>query len=147
MASVEVRSFNMKRVFFGKVAYGSDLLEAIKSLIEANNIKTGIVLALGAVRKARIGYYDQSEKKYIEMEINEPLEIVSCLGNVIRTESETIVHLHVTLGRRNGTTIGGHLLSGTKVFSCEVSILELEGPKVTREFDELTGLKLIQFTD
>ena len=132
------------RVFFGRLEAGSDILEAVKRIALENEINAALVYAIGLTSYARIGYYDEDSKKYLEMTFEEPMEILSCKGNVVRdSEGKPIVHLHAVLGARDGRAYGGHVLKGTKVRICEIALLELKDIKATRVFDEKTGLKLL----
>ena len=67
----------MKHVayYMGKAAHGGDLLEEITALCTARGITLGRVEALGALKKAHLGYYDQDAREYRFLEINKPLEI------------------------------------------------------------------------
>ena len=62
-----------------RLPHGSDLLEAITTLARLEKIRAGSVSAIGAVQRARIGFYDQKARQYREWDIEEPMEICSCL--------------------------------------------------------------------
>ncbi|MEM3072606.1 MAG: DNA-binding protein [Candidatus Bathyarchaeia archaeon] len=130
-------------VFISKLDYGSDMLESIKSLAKEKGVKSGVFFAIGAVSRARFSYYDQSERRYVEVEVDEPLEVLSCMGNIAYLGDEMIVHGHVTFGRKNGEALGGHLVNGVQVFSGEVLMMKVEGFNLTRAYDQLTGLNQI----
>ncbi|MEM2901303.1 MAG: DNA-binding protein [Candidatus Bathyarchaeia archaeon] len=130
-------------VFISKLDYGSDMLESIKSLAKEKGVKSGVFFAIGAVSRARFSYYDQSERRYVEVEVDEPLEVLSCMGNIAYLGGEMIVHGHVTFGRKNGEALGGHLVNGVQVFSGEVLMMKVEGFNLTRAYDQLTGLNQI----
>jgi predicted DNA-binding protein with PD1-like motif len=53
-----------------------------------------------------------------------------------------VVHLHAVLGRRDGSTIGGHLLRGEVWPTLEVIVAEV-GPELTKRIDPQTGLALL----
>jgi len=135
-------SSSIARVVVGRLEHGSDLLSSIKSIVKSEGIMFGLVYAIGAVKRAKLAYYNQYEKKYEVITIDKPMEILSCIGNVIGGD-EVIVHLHITLGDSDGKAYGGHLLEGTEVFACEVAIIELSGVRAERVYDEKTGLKLL----
>ena len=100
--------------------------------------------AIGALKSARLGFYDQGNHKYSEIILSEPQEIASCTGNISTKEDKIFVHAHSTLANRNGKTTGGHLLEG-KVFAGEIHLLELLGKNVVRKYDNVTGLYLWDF--
>ncbi len=63
-------------------------------------------------------------------------------GNVSLKDGQTFPHLHVVLSRRDYSTVGGHLFTGTLVFAFEFEIIAFEGDPFTRTFDDDTGLFL-----
>jgi len=127
-----------------RLPHGSDLLEAITTLARREKIRAGSVSAIGAVQKARIGFYDQKARQYRERDIKKPMEICSCLGNVSLKEGEIFVHAHVTLADSQGRVVGGHLAPGTIIFAAECRITELKGESLKRSYDDITGLSLWQ---
>ena len=126
----------------GKLPHGSDLLEELTGLFKAKDISLGRVEAIGAVRKACIGFYDQRKREYKFIHINEALEITGLNGNISIKDGEPFVHAHITLADSAGRTYGGHLAPGTVVFVCECLIEVFEGPTLERGFDQETGLSL-----
>lgn len=126
----------------GKLDYGSDLLSSIEDFCQKEDIKLGVVSAMGAVMKAAFSFYDQQTKKYMDKLIDEELEIVSCAGNISLRDGVAVVHAHAVFSDKEGRTCGGHLVKGTKVFSCELFVQELEGEPLMRAHDDITGLHL-----
>jgi hypothetical protein len=129
-------------VYMGRLPHGADLLEALTELCREKSVTLGRVEAMGAVRSATIGYYDQSEWTYGFHEISEPLEILTLVGNVSLKDGEVMVHAHVTLAHEDGRAVGGHLAAGTPVFACEYVIEAFDGTPLLRSYDEETGLPL-----
>jgi len=126
----------------GKLGFGCDLLEELNRIATAQGVTLGRVEALGAVQKARIGYYDQNARVYEYVELDKAMEIVQLIGNVSLKDAKPFVHAHITLADESGKTFGGHLAPGTILFACEFIIEALEGPDFNRSFDEETGLPL-----
>ncbi len=131
-----------KSIWMGRLDHGADLLEEITKVCKENNIRFARVEALGAVKKATLGYYDQGTRTYGFFELDRPLEITNLIGNVTLKDGEPIVHAHVTLSDHDGSALGGHLAPGTIIFACEAIIQELEGEDLVRGLDETTGLPL-----
>lgn len=131
-----------KNTFIGKLEHGADLLEELTNICKENDIHLGKVTALGAVQKARLGYYNQDKKEYNFFEIDKPLEITNLTGNISLRDGQPMVHAHITLSDSDGKAFGGHLAPGTIVFACEFVITVLDGPQLTRGHDEATGLPL-----
>jgi len=137
-----LRRVRGKEVLMGRLQRGDDLLEALTALVAREGVRLGRVEALGAVEKARIGYYDQAGFVYRYLEFDHDLEILALAGNVSLRDGQPMVHAHVTLGGAQGRAFGGHLASGTRVFACEFAVEVLEGGELHRGHDEATGLPL-----
>jgi len=133
------------RTFIGRFEAGEDLLAELNGFCKQNNIRLGVFNLIGAVRNAKLGYYDQEKKSYTGcVELNKKLEISSCIGNVSIKDGEIMVHAHITLADMNGSAFGGHLMPGTEIFAAEFFIQELTETELVRGKDERTGLPLWQ---
>lgn len=130
------------KTFMGKLEHRADLIAELTKVCVEKNIKLGKVEALGAVKKATIGYYDQDTKTYNFFELDRHLEITNLVGNVSLKDGEPIIHAHITLSDEKGNAFGGHLAAGTEVFACEFCLTSFEGPEFNRGLDEQTGLPL-----
>jgi len=128
--------------FMGRLEFGCDLLDELTGFCVRNNIQLGRIEALGAVQKARTGFYDQAARTYQFHSFDKPLEITSLAGNISLKDGKPFVHAHVTLSDENGHTFGGHLAQGTIVFACEFIIDAFDGPPFQRQLDAQTGLPL-----
>lgn len=137
-----MKSVTLGKSFLGRLAFDGDLLEELNAFCTAQDIRIGRVEAIGAVQKARVGYYHQDTRTYQFHEFNEPMEITSLVGNVSLKDGKPFVHAHVTLTNAAGKAFGGHLAPGTVVFACEALVQELQGPTLQRAMDEQTGLPL-----
>ena len=126
----------------GKLPHGADLLEALTEICVKEGIKLGRIEAIGAVRKARIGFYDQKCREYRFIDLDSPMEITNLTGNVSLRDGAPFVHAHITLADEEGRCFGGHLAPGTEVFACEFALHTLDGPDLERRYDEETGLPL-----
>ena len=133
-----------QHIYMGKLHYGADLLEELTEVCRQKDITLGRVEAIGAVQKARIGYYDQKNKEYQFFDLNAHLEILNLIGNISLRDREPMVHAHITLADLEGHTYGGHLTLGTIIFACEFIIQSFQGPPYQRTHDETTGLPLWQ---
>ena len=124
-----------------RLKHDADLVQSVTELVRSKGVEAGSFTAIGALKRARLGYYDQKRHKYREMKIDAPHEIASCIGNVSLKDGKPFIHAHVILSDEMGDTRAGHLWEGT-VFSAEVHLRQLEGPKLERKYDEVTGLLL-----
>ena len=131
-----------KEVFMGRLKYGADLLEGLTGICQEKDIRLGRLEGIGAVQKARLGYYNQEKREYEFIVLDQPMEIIGLKGNVSIKEGDPMVHAHITLADSSGRAYGGHLAPGTIVFACEFLIERLEGFTLERGFDTETGLPL-----
>ncbi|MBN1765220.1 MAG: DNA-binding protein [Sedimentisphaerales bacterium] len=131
-----------RQVFMGKLNHGADLLEELTEVSREKNISLGRVEAIGAVQKARIGYYDQENKEYLFFDLNTPMEMLNLTGNISMRDGSPMVHAHIILADSQGRACGGHLAPGTIIFACEFIIQAFQGPSHQRTHDQTTGLPL-----
>jgi predicted DNA-binding protein with PD1-like motif len=131
------------RKLMGRVAKGEDLLAALSKVALEEDITLGEVRAIGAVSQARMGYYNQEERKYQYIGLKNPREILSLTGNISLKDGKPMVHAHITLSGDDGRAVGGHLAEGTLVFACEFTIQEYQSATpLVRQMDDPTGLFL-----
>ncbi len=135
------RKLDVGRIFLVRVKHDSEMINFVTELAEKNAIMTATFTAIGALKCAKLGFYDQEKHEYLETLLLAPQEIASCVGNISIKEGEPFVHAHAVLADRNGNTKAGHLLEG-KVFAAEVHLTELVGAKIVRKNDAVTGLSL-----
>ena len=136
-----------KEVFMGRLSHGGDLLEEISNMCLKENIQLGWIEALGAVKRARLAFYNQGTHEYQFIVKNEPLEITKLVGDVSLKDGHPFIHAHITLSDKAGEAYGGHLAPGTVIFACEFRLEVFDGPGIRREFDEATGLPLWVMAD
>ena len=119
----------------------ADLVQSITELARSRQIEAGSFTAIGALKRARLAYYDQKNHEYREIKVDSPHELASCTGNISLKDGDPFVHVHVVLADETGNTRAGHLLEAT-VFAAEVHLHQLTGPKLERKHDEVTSLSL-----
>jgi predicted DNA-binding protein with PD1-like motif len=124
-----------------RLRHDVDLVQSITELARSEGIEAGSFTAIGALKHARLGYYDQKNHEYREIKIDSPHEMASCAGNISLKEGKPFIHAHVVLADEVGNTKAGHLLEGI-VFAAEVHLHQLKGPRLERKYDEATGLSL-----
>jgi predicted DNA-binding protein with PD1-like motif len=124
-----------------RLKHDADLVQTMTELVRSKGIEAGSFTVIGALKRARLGYYDQKNHEYRELKIDSPHEMASCVGNVSLKDGEPFIHAHVVLADETGNTKAGHLLEGV-VFAAEVHLRQLEGPRLERKYDEVTGLSL-----
>jgi len=127
--------------YMARLHHNADFLRAVTELAKNTQIKVGRFTAIGALKNAVFGYYDQQKHEYQEIMYDYHCELAACIGNVSSKDGEVFVHAHVVLSDDAGDTKAGHMLAGT-VFAAEVHLRELIGPNLERKYDDITGLSL-----
>ncbi|WP_135827338.1 PPC domain-containing DNA-binding protein [Halorussus halobius] len=146
------REVSGDREFVARLGHGEDWRGEIEALADEAGVDAAWFLAMGAVQDATVWYYDQSELEYREVELDEPLEVAACVGNISWLDAgdrrsagssgggERFAHTHAVLSRASGQTLAGHLHSAT-VFAGELYVRAFDD-ELERERDEPTDLDL-----
>ncbi|RCK76872.1 MAG: hypothetical protein ANABAC_3297 [Anaerolineae bacterium] len=123
----------MTRLHTFRLLPAQDLYDEIARFVHAQNIQAGVILsAVGSLTHATLRLANCST--YTEYQ--GPFEIVSMTGTVSVRGS----HLHIALSDGEGKTLGGHLVSGCKIYTtAEIVIAELEDVVYDREPCALSG--------
>ena len=127
-----------------RIDLGEDIVENLKKLCTAEQIRLGRVEAIGAADHAVIGVYDLDKKEYYPETIDEFMEITSLNGTITSMDGKPYIHLHATLADQRHGVHGGHVLEMRVGATCEVFVTALEG-EVTRQKDENLGINLWTF--
>lgn len=130
------------RVWVGRLETGDDLVEEIEAVCAAHDVQAAWVSAIGAVRRAAFAYFEQDERRYLELGSTDHHEITGFIGNISIRDDRPFLHAHATFADREGAAVGGHLLPGCEVFVAEITIREMTGVELIRTPDEVTGLAL-----
>lgn len=133
--------FRLKRSLIIRAEHNSDLIQSITKFAEETKIAIANFTAIGALKRAKLAFYDQEKHEYHQITIDAPHEIACCIGNISIKDGKPFVHAHAVLADEAGNIKAGHLLEGT-IFACEVHLNELDGPKLERRYDMTTGLSL-----
>jgi len=118
---------------------GDEVIATLQQSIAEQHIPSAWFQAIGAFERSVIAYWNRETKQYEDMAVDEQVEVLALSGNVNRTK----VHAHVVLGRRDGSTIGGHLKRGIVFPTLEMHLTQLDR-ELVRQRDEATGLDLIR---
>ena len=116
---------------------GTDLKGALERLVHEHALAAGCILScVGSLSRARLrmpGGFGEAEAFRT---FDEPMEIVSLAG----TLSPDGLHVHISLSRRDGACVGGHLVQGCLVnTTAELVIGDLSHLEFRRPLDSATG--------
>ena len=130
------------RAFVGRLETGDDLVEEIERLCTERAVRAAWVSVIGAVRRAAFAYYEQDDRRYLELSSDDHHEITGFVGNISLRDGRPFLHAHATFCARDGSAVGGHLLPGCEVFAAEFTLREMTGVELIRTADEVSGLSL-----
>ena len=119
-----------------------DPIDAVTAALDEHRVHAAAVTGVGALRSARLGYFDPQQRDYLPIDVAEQVEVVSLLGDVAEVDGRAALHLHAVLARRDGSTVGGHLLGGRVWPVLEVVVTEVAA-KLAKRYDPETGLMLL----
>ena len=106
------------KIYTFRLKPDQDLFDSIEAFVADKKIEAGCVLsAVGSLthatlRLANREYYNEYEGHF---------EIVSMTGTVATSGS----HIHVSISDGDGVTLGGHLVSGCKIYTTAEIILSV----------------------
>jgi predicted DNA-binding protein with PD1-like motif len=125
---------------------GDEVVSETTNFARENTLDAATLTAIGAFSGATLGYFDIVRKEYEKIPVEEQVEVLSLIGDIALNEGEPELHAHVVLGRRDGTTRGGHLLEAHVRPTLEVVLTE-SPDHLKKRTDEETGLALIDLED
>jgi len=104
---------------------GEEAFAALTKFANDEKLSAASLTAIGAFERATIGWFDLAAKNYRKIEVNEQCEVLSAIGDVaIGDDGKASLHIHVVLGLSDGSTRGGHFLSGIVRPTLEVVLTE-----------------------
>lgn len=121
---------------------GEEAVQHLTHIADQYRIGFASLYGVGTFERVTLGYYDLAAKVYQNEVFEEPVEVLSLAGNIATgAKGQQIVHAHVTVGRSDFTTRGGHLLEGTVGPTLEV-VIDTGPATIRRRYDPDTGLQL-----
>ena len=100
-----------QRMYVAVLEAGDEVHDCLQRLAEEESLSAAQVTAIGAFRDATLAYFDWETKSYDEIPVDEQVEVLSMTGDIALDENDRPkLHLHAVLGRRDGSTVGGHLM-------------------------------------
>lgn len=131
-----------KRTIVAVADKGDEAMAVIREAVQQHRVRGAQVTAVGAFQSAELGYFDRDRRDYLPIPVTEQVEVLSLVGDIADHNGSPAIHLHVVLGRRDGSTVGGHLLRAEVWPTLEVIITEV-GADLVKQTDPETGLALL----
>jgi hypothetical protein len=133
-----------QRTFAVVLETGDEVLKCLQSFVTDQRIRAAEFTAIGAFSDVVLKYFDWQTKKYIENRINEQVEVASLIGDVAASPSgEPAIHVHLVVGKRDGSAMAGHL--GEAHVRPTLEVILVESPSHLHKVrDPESGLALIR---
>ncbi|MFY9718345.1 MAG: DUF296 domain-containing protein [Candidatus Cybelea sp.] len=104
---------------------GDDVPAQLQEFLAAERVGAAKFYGIGGFARTTLAYYDMEQKRYLPIEVDEQVEVLSFIGNVAMYQEKPRIHAHCVVGHRDGHTTGGHLLAGIVRPTLELMIDEI----------------------
>lgn len=132
-----------QRTFAVIMDKGDEVLSSLKSFAARERISAAQVTAIGALSDAVLKYFDWDKKDYRDIAVREQVEVASLNGDVaLDPQGKPTIHIHLVVGRNDGTALAGHLGEAHVRPTLEV-IVEEQPAYLQKTADPETGLAFI----
>ena len=133
-----------QRTFLVVLQKGDEIMSCLQRFAETERITAAQITALGAFERAELSFFEWESKEYLPIPVEEQVEVASLVGDIALDRKEKpSLHLHAVLGRRDGSTISGHLAMGLVRPTLETVVTDTPA-HLHRLKDDETGLALIR---
>lgn len=132
-----------QRTFAVVLATGDEVMASLKEFAARENITAAQITAIGALSDVTLLYFDWDKKDYMKIPLREQVEVASLLGDIAEADGKPALHLHIVVGRRDGSAMAGHL--GEAHVRPTLEVILTESPTHLRKrHDPESGLALIR---
>jgi len=128
-----------------RVERGEELIGALKTLMEQEQVGGGTVTGLGATSFARLGIYDVEARVYVDRTFEGVHEICNLTGSLSWHDGAPFPHVHMVLSDFELRAIGGHCFEALAGATIEVFVRSFE-ERIDREMDDDLGLHLLKLS-
>lgn len=145
MQSKLVKSSKDEKVYVIIFHKGDEVLSGLTDFAIANHIVDAHFTAIGAVSAATLGWLDLEHKNYQAIPVTDQCEVASMIGDIATFNGKPVVHTHVVLAHRGGSTTAGHVWELQANPTIEVFLTSNAVP-LRKKPDDASGMKLIDPT-
>jgi predicted DNA-binding protein with PD1-like motif len=123
---------------------GDEAMGCLQDFANKERVSAAQITGIGAFSDATLNYFDWEQKKYLPIAVREQVEVASLIGDIALAPSgKPAIHVHVVLGRRDGTALAGHLAHGHARPTLELILTEPPA-YLQKAHDPQSGLALIR---
>jgi|SRR4051812_29907569 predicted DNA-binding protein with PD1-like motif len=133
-----------QRTFAVVLQTGDEAMECLRRFAQEARLEAAQITGIGAFQKVVLKYFDWGDREYLENRVDEQVEVASLIGDVaLAPNGEPSVHLHLVVGKRDGSALAGHLGSGHVRPTLELIVTESPA-HLRKVHDDESGLALIR---
>lgn len=121
---------------------GDEVMDGLSGFAREEGLDAASFTGIGALSDVKLGYFDWEQKDYLEIPLDEQVEVLTLAGDVAVSGEGPQVHAHLVVGLRDGAARGGHLLEAHVRPTLEVVLTETPS-HLRKEHDPESGLALI----
>jgi predicted DNA-binding protein with PD1-like motif len=140
LSACQTKNMNQETIstYAFRLKPGEDLKESIQKTVKDKKIKAGwVATCVGSLTEYSIRFANQADSSTGTGHF----EIVGLVGTVSINGS----HLHIGISDSSGKTIGGHLMTGCKIYTtAEIILQSTDQYEFTREKDGSTAWEELQ---
>ena len=132
-----------QRTFAVILQTGDEVTRSLAAFAAEQSITAAQITAIGAFQDVVLMYFDWQAKSYKHIPIEEQVEVASLIGDVaVSPSGEPTLHVHLVVGKSDGTAMAGHL--GKAHVRPTLEVIINESPAYLQKVaDPRTGLALI----
>lgn len=132
------------RTFLVVLQTGDEAMSCLQQFAKSERLSAAQITALGAFERAELYFFEWETKEYLPIPVDEQTEVAALVGDIaLDAKGLPTLHIHVVLGKRDGTAIAGHLSKGQVRPTLEIIVTETPA-HLHRQKDDETGLALIR---
>jgi predicted DNA-binding protein with PD1-like motif len=122
---------------------GDELVQGLTDWATEHQVAATSFTGIGAFGEATLGFYDLDRQEYLKIPVEEQVELLVLAGDItLDGQGGWKVHAHAVCGRRDGSTVGGHVLRAVVRPTLELVVTQTP-THLQRRHDKASGLALI----
>lgn len=125
---------------------GDEAIGCLEAFAREESLSAAQITGIGAFSDVELAYFDWTTKRYLRNPIQEQVEVASLIGDIaLGPNDKPAIHVHLVIGRRDGTALAGHLTKAHVRPTLELVLTETP-EHLRKRHDPETGLALIRPT-
>ena len=122
---------------------GDEMVAGLRDFARQHDLSAAQITGIGAFSDVVLKYFDWERKEYQEIPVREQVEVASLLGDVAASAEGPVVHVHLVIGKRDGSAMAGDVAQAHVRPTLEVVLTETPA-HLHRQHDPESGLALIR---